>query len=334
MKSSDSETIADVFTDMSFAVCEGITGAVIILSSGGKSEAICVAGGGGRKGLMYLVDHHPKVLRGKGQSVVTGTWVDIQKYITGVSERVRFRVLFLSHSVLNQRYFTNIDTTFVAYFFEPVFGKGKEEEDADEDTPMPDSAALKSAAAEFQAQAAKISASRRVSPSEAAGSKVRGKVQNQESAKDADVPLERVIAVKKPVEGLDSFAAVDEDASSSSVSVTPTSQLLSEMNLDEKKDAESVGGGVVFEPEEVVENKRRRPQAAPGSPMRLSGDESDEKRAKTPPRASSPPLGEAVSIPAASSKPAPKRASGAKLVQKRLSKNAATQQQLEEDKKE
>lgn len=241
----------------------------------------------------------------------------------------------MSHSVLNQRYFTNIDTTFVAYFFEPVFGKGKEEEDADEDTPMPDSAALKSAAAEFQAQAAKISASRRVSPSEAAGSKVRGKVQNQESAKDADVPLKRVIAVKKPVEGLDSFAAVDEDASSSSVSVTPTSQLLSEMNLDEKKDAESAGvGGVVFEPEEVVENKRRRPQAAPGSPMRLSGDESDEKRARTPPRAASPPLGEAIAIPAASSKPAPKRASGAKLVQKRLSKNAAPQQQLEEDKKE
>ena len=241
----------------------------------------------------------------------------------------------MSHFVLNQRYFTNIDTTFVAYFFEPVFGKGKEEEDADEDTPMPDSAALKSAAAEFQAQAAKISASRRVSPSEAAGSKVRGKVQNQESAKDADVPLKRVIAVKKPVEGLDSFAAVEEDASSSSVSATPTSQLLSEMTLDEKKDAESVGGGgVVFEPEEVVENKRRRPQAAPGSPMKLSGDESDEKRAKTPPRASSPPLGEAVSIPAASSKPAPKRASGAKVVQKRLSKNAATQQQLEEDKKE
>ena len=242
----------------------------------------------------------------------------------------------MSHFVLNQRYFTNIDTTFVAYFFEPVFGKGKEEEeDADGDTPMPDSAALKSAAAEFQAQASKISASRRVSPSEAAGSKVRGKVQNQESAKDADVPLKRVIAVKKPVEGLDSFAAVDEDASSSSVSATPTSQLLSEMTLDEKKDAASSAGvgGVVFEPEEVVENKRRRPQAAPGSPMRLSGDESDEKRARTPPRAASPPLGEAIAIPAASSKPAPKRASGAKLVQKRLSKNAAPQQQ-EEDKKE
>ncbi len=247
---------------------------------------------------------------------------------------------------LSQRYFTNIDTAFVAYFFEPVFGsstadKGKEEEeDVDDDTPMPDADALKNAAEELQLQASKISASRRVKPVEAAGSKVRGKVQQQqqqESAKNADVPIKRVIAVKKsvqqqqqhqPVEGLDSFAVAEEDASSS-VSTTPTSQLLSEMTLDEKKDNVE---GVVFEPEEVVENKRRRPQAAPGSPMKLSGDESDEKRAKTPPRAASPPLGDPVAIPA--SKPAPKRASGAKAVQKRLSKNAASQQQHEEDKKE
>ncbi len=85
MKSDDNQTIADVFTDMSFAVCEGITGAVIILTSGGKSEAICVAGGGDEhKGTMYLVDHHPRVVRGKGQALVSGTWVDIQKYISGV----------------------------------------------------------------------------------------------------------------------------------------------------------------------------------------------------------------------------------------------------------
>jgi hypothetical protein len=85
MKSSDNETIADVITDMSFAACEGITGAVIILTSGDKSEAICVAGGGGRKGIMYLVDHHAKVIRGKGESLVVGTWVDVQKYISEVS---------------------------------------------------------------------------------------------------------------------------------------------------------------------------------------------------------------------------------------------------------
>jgi hypothetical protein len=258
----------------------------------------------------------------------------------------------------------------VAYFFEPVFdankigGKGKEEEDddADGDVPMPDADALNNAADEFSNQAQKIASTRRPPPpssSSNAGSKVRGKVgatdspqkqQQEEPAKQPVVPIKRIVVKKvnspaaqaptppkEPVEGLDSFGGAADDSSSST---TPTSHLLAEMTLDDKKDTSMATGGVVFEPEEVVENKRRRPQAAPGSPMKLSGDESDEKRAKTPPRAASPPLGDPVPIPAKTvNVTASKRVSGAKTAasqgptaaaQRRLSKNAAATEEKKE----
>ena len=63
---------------------------------------------------------------------------------------------------------------------------------------------------------------------------------------------------------------------------SPPSKSLEEMTIDKSCKTAPVGA-VVFEPEEVDEGKRKRLQPAPGSPMRIESEESEEKKARAPP---------------------------------------------------